>query len=379
MAPLTFVADPEPCLNPRARQHHGTERGSAHPRHQLHQPGAAAPGALLQSGEQPTGTGPFTFPSLVLPPLPSLGVSLRLGQGWPCSDKHCLKLAEAAFSCLQAGGCSRDKVPRPVWCIPSEDSAQIPGNVHRRFTDISCPVSADPLAPRNVYMTNQGYPNRLSVSWRAEPQGQDSYRLLLYHSGSGIVAANVSVGKGSSKFTFSGLAPGHKYLLEVVSVAGPYAASAGNISDWTSKCQGLGVLAPRVRLSLPQPGGLSACVGKGRGRGWGCCLGAVGTPAAMGRWAVRAAGGGASRAVLLPTAVGWRWLLFRGAELPLVAPLFTRAGSSGHGQLNKSKGSWRAALVGDTRSLGDHEALEPGGETPLCLSPRHSENSWHGE
>ncbi|XP_053854303.1 receptor-type tyrosine-protein phosphatase V-like [Vidua macroura] len=91
-----------------------------------------------------------------------------------------------------------------------------------------------PLAPRNVYMTNQGYPNRLSASWRAEPQGQDSYRLLLYHSGSGIVAANVSVGKGTSKFTFSGLAPGHKYLLEVVSVAGPYAASAGNISDWTT-------------------------------------------------------------------------------------------------------------------------------------------------
>ncbi|XP_050841066.1 receptor-type tyrosine-protein phosphatase V-like isoform X2 [Serinus canaria] len=91
-----------------------------------------------------------------------------------------------------------------------------------------------PLAPRNVYMTNQGYPNRLSASWRAEPQGQDSYRLLLYHSGSGTVAANVSVGKGTSKFTFSGLAPGHKYLLEVVSMAGPYAASAGNISDWTT-------------------------------------------------------------------------------------------------------------------------------------------------
>ncbi|XP_009983628.1 PREDICTED: receptor-type tyrosine-protein phosphatase V-like, partial [Tauraco erythrolophus] len=90
-----------------------------------------------------------------------------------------------------------------------------------------------PLAPRNVYMTNQGYPNRLSASWQAEPQGQDSYRLLLYHSGSGIVAANVSVGKGTSKFIFSDLAPGHKYLLEVVSVAGPYAASARNISDWT--------------------------------------------------------------------------------------------------------------------------------------------------
>ncbi|XP_009079776.1 PREDICTED: receptor-type tyrosine-protein phosphatase V-like, partial [Acanthisitta chloris] len=102
-----------------------------------------------------------------------------------------------------------------------------------------------PLAPRNVYMTNQGYPNRLSVSWRAEPQGQDGYRLLLYHSGSGIVAANVSVGKGTSKFTFSGLAPGHKYLLEVGSVAGPYSASAQNISDWTTPSvpQNLSVVA----------------------------------------------------------------------------------------------------------------------------------------
>ena len=81
------------------------------------------------------------------------------------------------------------------------------------------------------------------------------------------MAANVSVGKGTSKFTFSGLAPGHKYLLEVVSVAGPYAASAGNISDWTSKWQELGVLASCVRLSLLHPGRLSARGGKGQGRG----------------------------------------------------------------------------------------------------------------
>ncbi|OXB72270.1 UNVERIFIED_CONTAM: hypothetical protein H355_003803 [Colinus virginianus] len=91
-----------------------------------------------------------------------------------------------------------------------------------------------PLAPRNVYMTNQGYPNRLSVSWRAEPQGHDGYRLLLYHSGSGALAASTSVGKGVGKFTFSGLDAGHRYLLEVLSIAGPYAASAGNISDWTT-------------------------------------------------------------------------------------------------------------------------------------------------
>ncbi|XP_010210513.1 PREDICTED: receptor-type tyrosine-protein phosphatase V-like, partial [Tinamus guttatus] len=91
-----------------------------------------------------------------------------------------------------------------------------------------------PLAPHSVYMTNQGYTNRLSVSWKAEPRGQDGYRLFLYHVGSGILAGNASVGKSTNKFTFSGLAPGHKYVLEVVSVAGPYTASAGNISDWTT-------------------------------------------------------------------------------------------------------------------------------------------------
>lgn len=148
---------------------------------------------------------------------------------------------------------------------------------------LTCPhrVSADPLAPRNVYMTNQGYPNRLSASWRAEPHGQDSYRLLLYHSGSGTVAANVSVGKGTSKFTFSGLAPGHKYLLEVASVAGPYAASAGNISDWTSKCQSWRFCI----LHEAQPshlGGLSTCRGKGQRLSQDCCLGAVRSESGLG-------------------------------------------------------------------------------------------------
>lgn len=39
MAPLTFMVDPKPCLNPRAHQCHSTEHGCAHPHHQLHQPG----------------------------------------------------------------------------------------------------------------------------------------------------------------------------------------------------------------------------------------------------------------------------------------------------------------------------------------------------
>lgn len=162
-------------------------------------------------------------------------------------------------------------------------------------------VSADPLAPRNVYMTNQGYPNRLSVSWRAEPRGHDGYRLLLYHSGSGVLAASTSVGKGIGKFTFSGLDPGHKYLLEVVSVAGPYAASAGNISDWTSEQWGLQGCA---RRSVPG----------GQGWGWGCCL--------------EAAAEGSC--------------------------------SGGHAGEQTIRCPW----------VPHH---------PHCLSPRHSENSWHGK
>ncbi|XP_009946384.1 PREDICTED: receptor-type tyrosine-protein phosphatase V-like, partial [Leptosomus discolor] len=151
-----------------------------------------------------------------------------------------------------------------------------------------------PLPPATVRLLSMGHPDRLSASWGAAAGGRDGYTLNLYHARLGtvaamtslgrdthnftftglapgskyvlevvsvagshwtpagnvsnwtcIVAANVSVGKGTSKFTFSGLAPGHKYLLEVVSVAGPYAASAGNISDWTTPSvpQNLSVVA----------------------------------------------------------------------------------------------------------------------------------------
>lgn len=142
------------------------------------------------------------------------------------------------------------------------------------------------------------------------------------------MAANVSVGKGTSKFTFSGLAPGHKYLLEVVSVAGPYAASAGNISDWTSKWQELEVLASCMRLSLPQLGRLSTCGGKGQGLLPGSCRyfrsnGIMGC--ASTRWRGEQGNTAAHRTVWQP------WLLFQEADLQLMASLFTQAGSSRHG------------------------------------------------
>ncbi|XP_074920814.1 receptor-type tyrosine-protein phosphatase V-like [Chelonoidis abingdonii] len=91
-----------------------------------------------------------------------------------------------------------------------------------------------PLAPPNVYLRNQGHSDRLSASWGAGAGERDGYTLTLYHAQAGTVAANASVRKDAHKFTFSGLAPGHKYLLEVASVAGPYRTFAGNISDWTT-------------------------------------------------------------------------------------------------------------------------------------------------
>ncbi|KYO33228.1 receptor-type tyrosine-protein phosphatase beta [Alligator mississippiensis] len=106
-----------------------------------------------------------------------------------------------------------------------------------------------PLPPLNVYVTNQGHPDRLMASWGAAAGERDGYLLTLYYAGSGSVAANASVGRDANKFTFSRLAPGHKYLLEVVSMAGPYMASAGNNSDWTT---------PLV------PADLSAVIGENR-------------------------------------------------------------------------------------------------------------------
>ncbi|XP_072774899.1 receptor-type tyrosine-protein phosphatase V isoform X2 [Taeniopygia guttata] len=197
--------------------------------------------------------GPFhaSTPSLThcTPPLPPAAVRLlssghpdRLSVAWGAApggtDGYTLTLYRAAPGTVAAtASLGRDThnftftglAPGSKYLL---EVASVAGSFRAPAANVS--NWTYPLAPRNVYVTNQGYPNRLSASWRAEPQGHDGYRLLLYHSGSGLVAANVSVGKGTSKFTFSGLAPGHKYLLEVVSVAGPYAASAGNISDWTT-------------------------------------------------------------------------------------------------------------------------------------------------
>ncbi|NXG58025.1 PTPRV phosphatase, partial [Hemiprocne comata] len=91
-----------------------------------------------------------------------------------------------------------------------------------------------PLPPAAVCLLSQGHPDTLSASWGAPAGGWDGYSLTLYRAPLGTVAATASLGRDTHNFTFTGLAPGSKYVLEVVSMAGSYQASAGNISNWTS-------------------------------------------------------------------------------------------------------------------------------------------------
>ncbi|NWY98187.1 PTPRV phosphatase, partial [Loxia curvirostra] len=102
-----------------------------------------------------------------------------------------------------------------------------------------------PLPPAAVRLLSTGHPDRLSVAWGAPAGGRDGYSLSLYRAPLGTVAATASLGRDTHNFTFTGLAPGSKYLLEVASVAGSFRAPAGNVSNWTSPSvpQNLSVVA----------------------------------------------------------------------------------------------------------------------------------------
>ncbi|NWZ85396.1 PTPRV phosphatase, partial [Poecile atricapillus] len=91
-----------------------------------------------------------------------------------------------------------------------------------------------PLPPASVRLLSTGHPDRLSVAWGATAGGRDGYTLTLHHAQLGTVAATASLGRDTHNFTFTGLAPGSKYVLEVASVAGSFRAPAGNVSNWTS-------------------------------------------------------------------------------------------------------------------------------------------------
>jgi len=102
--------------------------------------------------------------------------------------------------------------------------------------------SPGPLPPATVRLLSTGHPDRLSASWGPAAGGRDGYALTLYHARLGTVAATASLGSDTHNFTFTGLAPGSKYLLEVVSVAGSYQTPAGNISNWTCEYPDLRVM-----------------------------------------------------------------------------------------------------------------------------------------
>uniref|UniRef100_A0A8C6JHI7 protein-tyrosine-phosphatase n=1 Tax=Melopsittacus undulatus TaxID=13146 RepID=A0A8C6JHI7_MELUD len=118
-----------------------------------------------------------------------------------------------------------------------------------------------PLPPAAVRLLSTGHPDRLSASWGAAAGGRDGYALSLYRAGLGTAAASASLGRDTHSFTFTGLAPGSKHVLEVASVAGSYLTPAGNVSNWTP----LELLTSCMRLSLPQQAGLNSCSGKGQG------------------------------------------------------------------------------------------------------------------
>ncbi|NXK20600.1 PTPRV phosphatase, partial [Arenaria interpres] len=90
-----------------------------------------------------------------------------------------------------------------------------------------------PLPPATVRLLSAGHPDRLSASWAAAAGGRDGYTLTLYHAQLGSMVATTSLGRDTHNFTFTGLNPGYKYVLEASAMAGPYQAAAPNISAWT--------------------------------------------------------------------------------------------------------------------------------------------------
>ncbi|XP_053249683.1 receptor-type tyrosine-protein phosphatase V-like isoform X1 [Podarcis raffonei] len=113
-----------------------------------------------------------------------------------------------------------------VQVITVKGQAEAPSTIAVEWTS--------PLPATSVQIRNERHPHRLSVAWTPASGRLDGYELNLYRSGSGTTAAQTSLGTDATNFTFSGLTPGAKYFFEIISKAGPYRTSAGNVSDWTS-------------------------------------------------------------------------------------------------------------------------------------------------
>ncbi|XP_037067278.1 receptor-type tyrosine-protein phosphatase V-like isoform X1 [Peromyscus leucopus] len=87
-----------------------------------------------------------------------------------------------------------------------------------------------PLAPTLVNVTSQA-PTQLQAFWVHAPGGRHSYQVSLYQEGART--ATSIVGPQTDNTSFSGLTPGTKYKVEVVSWAGPLSTAAANVSAWT--------------------------------------------------------------------------------------------------------------------------------------------------
>ncbi|XP_060087100.1 receptor-type tyrosine-protein phosphatase V-like isoform X2 [Heteronotia binoei] len=91
-----------------------------------------------------------------------------------------------------------------------------------------------PLPATSVQIWNERQPDRLQVAWTPASSRLHGFQLNLYCTGCRTTAAQDFVGRDATNFTFLGLTPGTRYWFEIISLSGPYRASAGNISDWTS-------------------------------------------------------------------------------------------------------------------------------------------------
>uniref|UniRef100_A0A8C8TBD1 protein-tyrosine-phosphatase n=1 Tax=Peromyscus maniculatus bairdii TaxID=230844 RepID=A0A8C8TBD1_PERMB len=87
-----------------------------------------------------------------------------------------------------------------------------------------------PLAPTLVNVTSQA-PTQLQAFWVHAPGGRHSYQVSLYQEGART--ATSIMGPKTDNTSFSGLTPGTKYKVEVVSWAGPLSTAAANVSAWT--------------------------------------------------------------------------------------------------------------------------------------------------
>ncbi|NWI60286.1 PTPRV phosphatase, partial [Calyptomena viridis] len=116
-----------------------------------------------------------------------------------------------------------------------------------------------PMPPAAVHWLSTEHPDRLSAAWGAAAGGRDGYTLTLYHARLGTVTATASLRRDTHNFTFTGLAPGHKYSLEASAIAGLYQAAAPKISGWTppSVPQNLSVVAEGNNTMLISWGNVS--------------------------------------------------------------------------------------------------------------------------